>query len=79
MRTSPKRSNQDEARADAADLGYKFVRAPIDGVIGDLDEVKLGDYVKAGQTITGVVGHSTLWTLMEIPASQPHGCRWDKP
>jgi membrane fusion protein (multidrug efflux system) len=62
--------SRDEARADAANLGYKFVRAPIDGVIGDLDEVKLGDYVKAGQTITGIVDNSTLWTLMEIPASQ---------
>ena len=31
--------SRDEARADAANLGYKFVRAPIDGVIGDLDEV----------------------------------------
>ena len=46
------------------------MRAPIDGIIGDLDEVKLGDYVKAGQTITGIVDNSTLWTLMEIPASQ---------
>ena len=27
---------QDEARSDEAELGYKFVRAPIDGVIGDL-------------------------------------------
>ena len=61
---------QDEARSDAAELGYKFVRAPIDGVIGDLDSVKLGDYVRTGQTITGIVDNSTLWTLMEIPASE---------
>ena len=61
---------KDEARSDAAELGYKFVRAPIDGVIGDLDSVKLGDYVKTGQTITGIVDNSTLWTLMEIPASE---------
>ena len=61
---------KDEARSDAAKLGYKFVRAPIDGVIGDLDSVKLGDYVKTGQTITGIVDNSTLWTLMEIPASE---------
>jgi hypothetical protein len=39
-------------------------------VIGDLDSVKLGDYVKTGQTITGIVDNSTLWTLMEIPASE---------
>ena len=61
---------KDEARSDAAELGYKFVRAPIDGVIGDLDSVKLGDYVKTGETITGIVDNSTLWTLMEIPASE---------
>ena len=61
---------KDEALSDAAELGYKFVRAPIDGVIGDLDSVKLGDYVKTGQTITGIVDNSNLWTLMEIPASQ---------
>ena len=61
---------KDEARSDAAELGYKFVRAPIDGVIGDLDSVKLGDYVKTGQTLTGIVDNSNLWTLMEIPASQ---------
>ena len=61
---------KDEARSDAAKLGYKFVRAPIDGVIGDLDSVKLGDYVKTGETITGIVDNSTLWTLMEIPASE---------
>ena len=39
-------------------------------MIGDLDSVKLGDYVKTGQTITGVVDNSILWTLMEIPASE---------
>ncbi|AII47930.1 hypothetical protein KR52_01985 [Synechococcus sp. KORDI-52] len=61
---------KDDVRTDAADLGYKFVRAPIDGVIGDLDSVKLGDYVKVGQQITGIVDNSTLWTLMEIPASE---------
>ena len=37
---------------------------------GDLDTVKIGDYVKTGDVITGIVDNSTLWTLMEIPASQ---------
>ena len=61
--------SRDQAKADAATLGYKFVRAPINGVIGDLDMVKLGDYVGKGQTITGIVDDSTLWTLMQIPDS----------
>ena len=62
-------TSRDQARTAAANLGYKFVRSPIDGIIGNLDSVKLGDYVKTGQNITGIVNNSTLWTLMEIPAT----------
>ena len=62
--------SRDQVKADAATLGYKYVTAPIDGVIGDLDTVKLGDYVRQGQAITGIVDNSTLWTLMDVPASQ---------
>ena len=61
--------SQDEAKVDAANLGYKAVRSPINGVIGNLDSVKVGDYVKTGQTITGIVDNTNLWTLMEVPAS----------
>ena len=62
--------SRDKAIKDKATLNYKFVRAPIDGVVGDLDTVKLGDYVTTGQDITGIVDNSTLWTLMDIPSSQ---------
>ena len=68
-------ASRDSARASAADLGYKFVRSPIDGVIGDLDTVKLGDYVKTGEPITGIVNNSTLWTLMQIPATRASDVR----
>ncbi|WP_413359336.1 efflux RND transporter periplasmic adaptor subunit [Prochlorococcus sp. MIT 1201] len=67
--------SRDQAKADAATLGYKFVRAPINGLIGDLDKVKLGDYVKKGQTITGIVDDSMLWTMMQIPATQANQVR----
>lgn len=63
-------ASRDQALTAAANLGYKFVRSPIDGVIGDLDTVKLGDYVETGQAITGIVNNSTLWTLMQIPATR---------
>ena len=63
-------TSRDQAIADKANLNYKFVRSPINGVIGDLDTVKIGDYIKTGDVITGIVDNSTLWTLMEIPASQ---------
>jgi membrane fusion protein, multidrug efflux system len=62
--------SRDQVRAKAADLGYKYVTAPISGELGDLDTVKLGDYVRQGQAITGIVDNSTLWTLMDVPASQ---------
>lgn len=62
--------SRDQVRAKAADLGYKYVTAPISGEIGDLDTVKLGDYVRQGQAITGIVDNSTLWTLMDVPATQ---------
>lgn len=60
----------DQVRASAANLGYKFVTAPIDGIIGNLDSVKLGDYVQQGQAITGIVNNSMLWTLMDVPSTQ---------
>jgi RND family efflux transporter MFP subunit len=62
--------SRDQVRADAATLGYKYVTAPISGEIGDLDTVKLGDYVRQGQAITGIVDNTTLWTLMDVPATQ---------
>ena len=62
--------SSDQAKADKATLGYKYVTAPINGEIGDLDTVKLGDYVRQGQAITGIVDNSTLWTLMDVPATQ---------
>jgi RND family efflux transporter MFP subunit len=58
-----------QVRANAATLGYKYVTAPIAGEIGDLDSVKLGDYIRQGQAITGIVDNSTLWTLMDVPAT----------
>ena len=63
-------ASRDQALADEATLGYKYVRSPIDGIVGDLDTVKLGDYVRTGQSITGIVDNTMLWTLMQIPASQ---------
>jgi membrane fusion protein (multidrug efflux system) len=71
--------SRDEVRAKAADLGYKFVTAPISGEIGDLDSVKLGDYVRKGQAITGIVNNSDLWTLMDVPATQASRVRMGQP
>ncbi|MFN9621187.1 MAG: efflux RND transporter periplasmic adaptor subunit [Synechococcaceae cyanobacterium] len=71
--------SRDQVRANAATLGYKFVTAPIDGVLGNLDTVKLGDYVRQGQAITGIVDNSVLWTLMDVPATQASAVRLGLP
>jgi len=62
--------SSDQAKADKATLGYSFVKAPIDGILGDLSSVKLGDFVQKGQSITGVVDNSSLWTRMDVPSTQ---------
>lgn len=71
--------SRDQVRVNAANLGYKFVTAPIDGEIGNLDSVKLGDYVNRGQAITGIVNNSVLWTLMDVPATQASRVRQGLP
>ena len=69
----------DQVKASAANLGYKYVTSPIAGQIGDLDTVKLGDYVRQGQAITGIVDNSTLWTLMDVPATQASSVKLGQP
>lgn len=62
--------SRDRARSARATLGYSYLRAPFDGVIGDLSAVKVGDYVRTGQVITGIVAEGPLWTNMDVPATQ---------
>lgn len=71
--------SREQVRANAATLGYKFVTAPIDGELGNLDSVKLGDYVHQGQAITGIVNNAVLWTLMDVPATQASQVRVGQP
>ncbi len=54
-----------------ATLAYKYVRAPIDGQLGAINN-KLGDYVKAGTPVTSLVDNSRLWVAMDIPAELAH-------
>jgi len=67
--------SRDQVTANRATLHYKYVTSPINGEIGDLDSVKLGDYVRQGQAITGIVDNSVLWTLMDVPATQSSGVK----
>ena len=71
--------SRDQVTANRATLNYKYVTSPINGEIGDLDSVKLGDYIRQGQAITGIVDNSVLWTLMDVPATQSSSVKLGQP
>ena len=71
--------SRDQVTANRATLQYKYVTSPINGEIGDLDSVKLGDYIRQGQAITGIVDNSVLWTLMDVPATQSSSVKLGQP
>ena len=71
--------SRDQARASKATLGYSYIRAPFDGEIGDLSSVKVGDFVKTGQAITGIVSNSLLWTNMDVPATVANRVKTGQP
>ena len=71
--------SRDQVTANRATLNYKYVTSPINGEIGDLDSVKLGDYIRQGQAITGIVDNSVLWTLMDVPATQSSSVKIGQP
>ncbi len=71
--------SRDQVTANRATLHYKYVTSPINGEIGDLDSVKLGDYIRQGQAITGIVDNSVLWTLMDVPATQSSSVKLGQP
>jgi RND family efflux transporter MFP subunit len=58
---------REDVKAREADLAFSNLRAPITGVISDL-EVKPGDIVQAGSPFTKVIRNDRLALRLEIPA-----------
>ena len=54
-------------RAREADLAFRDLRSPIDGVIGDVT-VKVGDVIRAGDPFTTVIRNGELTARIEVPA-----------
>lgn len=55
--------------ARKADLAYRTVRAPQDGVIGELN-IRSGDVLQAGVPFTQLVSNHTLIAELELPANR---------
>lgn len=68
-------SNLAQAKAQVAvssvDLQYKQVNAPITGIVGDFP-VKVGDYVKTGDTLTTITRNDSLYLNIQVPADDKH-------
>ncbi|WP_319420561.1 efflux RND transporter periplasmic adaptor subunit [Pleurocapsa sp. FMAR1] len=48
-------------------LAYNQIEAPIDGVVGNFDNKKVGDYVSAGQQLTTITNNQSFDLNINIP------------
>ena len=53
--------------ARRADLAFRDLKAPISGIIGDV-EVKLGDVISAGDPFTTIIRNDRLLARVDVPA-----------
>jgi RND family efflux transporter MFP subunit len=60
-------SSREALQARQADLGFRELRAPIAGVVGDL-KVKPGDVVEAGDPIAELIRNTRLMARIDVPA-----------
>ncbi|MGL6132988.1 MAG: efflux RND transporter periplasmic adaptor subunit [Prochlorococcaceae cyanobacterium] len=60
-------ASREELRAAEADLAFRDVRAPISGIVADL-QVKVGDVIEANEPFTRIVRNDQLQARLEVPA-----------
>jgi RND family efflux transporter MFP subunit len=60
-------ASREELEAREADLAYREVRAPISGIVADL-QVKVGDVIEANEPFTRIVRNDRLEARLEVPA-----------
>ncbi len=68
----------DAVRASKATLGYKDVRAPISGMVGNVIH-KLGSVVRQGETIVDIVDNRRLWVRLDVPGELAYRVRLGQP
>ena len=60
-------ASREQLVASEADLGFRDLRAPIDGTIGDV-RVKVGDVISAGSPFASIIRNNQLLARVEVPA-----------
>ena len=61
-------SSKAELKALEADLTYRDLRSPIDGIVGDVS-VKVGDVIRSGDPFTSLIRNGRLNARIDVPAS----------
>ncbi|QEY33538.1 efflux RND transporter periplasmic adaptor subunit [Synechococcus sp. RSCCF101] len=59
--------SREQVRASEADLAFKDLRAPISGVVSDVD-VKVGDVISEGTPFTRLIRNDRLQARVDVPA-----------
>ncbi|MFO8236670.1 MAG: efflux RND transporter periplasmic adaptor subunit [Prochlorococcaceae cyanobacterium] len=59
--------SQEAVRVREADLAFKDLRAPISGIVSDL-EVKVGDVIREGTPFTSLIRNDRLQVRVDVPA-----------
>lgn len=67
-------ASADAVRASRATLAYKDVRAPIAGMVGNINH-KLGSVVRQGETIVNIVDNRHLWLRLDVPGELAYRVR----
>jgi RND family efflux transporter MFP subunit len=71
-------ASAEQVRSSTATLGYKDVKAPIAGMVGDI-QYKLGAVVRRGETITTIVDNRRLWVRLDVPGDLAYRVRLGMP
>ena len=60
-------SAQGDLGSTAQDLKFNFIYAPVDGVVGDFTEKKVGDFVNVGEMVTTITDNRNFLLNVNIP------------
>lgn len=66
---------QGQQGSTAVTLGYNFLVAPINGVIGDFNNKKIGDNVTIGEAITTITDNQIFYLNVNIPTENRNRLR----
>jgi RND family efflux transporter MFP subunit len=68
LAVSQAQASAEEVVTLQAELAYKFLRAPIGGVVGEIVP-EVGDLLEEGDTLVTVASNDRLWVRLDVPST----------